>query len=145
MALVIVPLTVTAELYATGESVGGKIKLVGLGNSGAITKVNVKDKAGQSVAYDLFLFRSEPTAATITNGAAFAISTDLAKCLGVIPVAGLSSGGTGGGMISTSNIYHPFALDGSEDGWAALVVRGAPTYASVSDVTLEVMTEPLSR
>lgn len=135
--------TVTAELYATGEAVGGKLTLTGLGNAGAITKVVIRDKAAQNVAYELWLFDADPTTATITNGAAFAVSaTDLPKVVAVIPVAGLVSGGTGGGVITAASIYVPFNLASGTVGYAALVVRGAPTYASTTDISVTVVAEP---
>src|SRR5579872_882830 len=76
--------TVTAaSAYASGNCVGGKITLAGAvrgaGQGGLLQGAVLRDKAGNNVPYDLFLFDQDPTATTVTDKSAVAINTaDLA-------------------------------------------------------------------
>src|SRR5262245_26643536 len=80
--------TVTASsAYASGNADGGLLTFAGLPGAGVLQTVLLRDKAGQGVSYDLFLFDSAPAAPT--DKAALALSAaDLAKCIGVVPRSG---------------------------------------------------------
>lgn len=137
--------TVTAGAYSTGNAVGGKITLTNLFPLGstydcAVTDVVLLDKAGQVVNYELHFFDSD-LAGTVTDKTAFAVAAaDLPKSLGHLALAGLVSLGANGGVITLSNIYKRLTLVG-RSAYAVLLVRGAPTYASTSDVLLRITTE----
>lgn len=134
--------TVTAGAYSAGQSVGGKITLTGLGNAGAITGIVFRDKAKQAATYELWIFNADPTNATITDNAAFAVhATDLAKVIDIIPIPAPANGGTGGGASVVNGIYRPYKLPAGTTGYAALVTRGTPTFASTSDISLDVIAE----
>lgn len=146
-----VDLTVTASsAYSAGNSVGGKITLEDLAlpaviKSGdpfnlAITDVVLLDKAAQAVPYDLLFFDSDLDG-MVTDKAAFAVhAADLPKSLGHLSLAGLVNLGANGGIVTLSNIYKRLTLPG-RTAYAVLVTRGAPTYASASDVSLRITAE----
>lgn len=136
--------TVAATAHASGDCVGGKISFANAardsGGGGTIQSVIVRDKAAQSVIYDLILFNADPSAATITDDAAFVFSTDLAKCIGHVPIDDLSTGTQG--VLTASGVGLQFKLASGTTLYAALVTRGAPTYASPSDVEVEIVIIP---
>lgn len=138
--------TVTASSpYSAGNAVGGKITLSDLFPAGseyncAITDVVLIDKAAQGVTYDLMLFDAD-LAGTVTDKTAYAVSAaDLLKSQGHLALGGLVNLGAAGGIITLSNIYKRLTLTG-RSGYAVLVTRGAPTYASTSDILLRITTE----
>jgi hypothetical protein len=140
--------TVTASsAYATGNVVGGLITCpaVTRGDSfgGFIQSVMVRDKAGQNVAYDVFVFDSAPSAQTNKTAVALTAS-DLAKV--ATPVIGLSGASLGAastmGVIGAYGLALPFKLSSGTALYFYLVTRGAPTYASTSDITFDVVILP---
>lgn len=138
--------TVAATAHAAHDTVGGKISFVSAvisaGGGGTIQSAVLRDKAGNEVPYDLFLFDSDPSAATITDDAPFVLSTDLAKCIGVIEFAGMAKGGTPG-VISMPGLGLQFKLASGTTLYGALVVRGTgATYASTSDVSVDLTIIP---
>jgi len=137
--------TVTVGTYAPGNAVGGKIALPGLcapdpNTKAAITDVVLLDKAAQAVAYDLLLFDAD-LAGTVTDKTAYAVAAaDLSKSLGHLSLSGLISLGANGGIITLRNIYKRLTIP-TGGAWAVLVARGAPTFASTSDILLRITTE----
>ena len=69
--------------YSSGDSMGGKITLTNVARvTGGLSKlqtITVIDRANQKPAGTLLFFGADPAAATITDNAAFAISTDVLK------------------------------------------------------------------
>lgn len=139
--------TVTAAAYASGNVVGGRIDCLnaarGDGFGGIIQSVMVRDKAGQGVAYDLFLFDAAPTAQTDKTAIALT-AADLAKIAappiqlaGTVLGAAATMGITGAGGLGVA-----FKLSSGTTLYAILVVRGAPTYASTSDITVDIVILP---
>ena len=138
--------TVAATAHAAHDAVGGKISfasaVLSAGAGGTIQSAVLRDKAGNEVPYDLFLFDSDPSAATITDDAPFVLSTDLAKCIGVIEFAGMAKGGTPG-VISMPGLGLQFKLASGTTLYGALVVRGTgATYVSTSDVSVDLTIIP---
>lgn len=140
--------TVTAGAYSSGNAVGGKITLASLLPAGseygcAITDIVLIDKAANVAPYELVLFDSD-LATPPTDKTAFAVAAaDLLKCLGHFSLGGLVSYGAAGGIITLSNIYKRLTPT-TPNAYAVLVTRGAPTYASTSDVLLRITTERVS-
>jgi len=142
--------TVTAALYSAGNCVGGKITFTGAarkaGQGGTIQGAVLRDKAGQAGAYDLFLFDADPSATTVTDKSAVAINTaDLAKCIGVItfPAATIKLGAASTmGVITVANNALAYKLTSGTTLYGILVTRGTPTYASTSDVSVDLVVWP---
>lgn len=138
--------TVAATAHIAHDAVGGKISfasaVLSAGAGGTIQSAVLRDKAGNEVPYDLFLFDSDPSAATITDDSPFVLGADLAKCIGVIEFAGMAKGGTPG-MISMPGLGLQFKLASGTTLYGALVVRGTgATYASTSDVSVDLFIIP---
>ena len=78
---------------------------------------------------------------TVTDKTAYAVhASDLPKSLGHLSLSAASAWGAAGGVITLSNIYKRLTLVGV-NAYAVLIARGAPTYASTSDVSLRITTE----
>lgn len=138
--------TVTASsAYTSGNAVGGKGTCTGMarntGQGGIIQTAVVRDKAGQNVPYDLILFDADPSATTITDKSAAALNTaDLAKVIGVIQFPGVVLGAASTmGVATAAGQGLAYKISTGTTLYFMLVVRGAPTYASTSDVTLSIV------
>ena len=132
--------TVEAAAYATGELVGGKLTLSGPSThfGGLIQSVVITDLAKQSVDKDVVFFDTDPSNTTFTENSAFdPDDTDLLNKIGVVQVLDWfayndSSSG------QAINLAIPFIVDGGSALFAAIVERGAPTYAGTSDLSIRV-------
>lgn len=141
--------TVTASsAYSSGNAVGGKITCTDMalaaGRGGIIQSVIVRDKAGQNVPYDLFVLDADPSATTVTDKSAVAINTaDLAKVIGVVQTSGTILGAASTmGVSPAAGLGLAYKLSSGTSLYFILVTRGAPTYASTSDVTLSIVALP---
>ena len=139
---------VTAAAYSTGNAVGAKRTFSSMalasGLGGILQTVIVRDKAGQNVNYDLILFDADPTSTTITDKAAVAVNTaDLAKIIGVVSLTGIVLGAAATmGVLTASGLGLAYKLTSGTTIYGILVTRGAPTYASTSDVSVELIALP---
>ncbi len=141
--------TVTASsAYSAANAVGGKITFSSAtrvaAQGGIIQSAVLRDKAGQIVNYDLFLFDADPTSTTVTDKSAVAINTaDLAKVIGVVTLSGASLGAASTmGVITANGLGLAFKLTSGSTMYGILVTRGAPTYASTSDVSVDLVIIP---
>lgn len=145
LAIVELDVTVEAAAYATGDLIGGKLSLAlpdwfATGAAGfLIQSVSVVDQAKQSVALDIVFFNADPSGTTFTENAALDIAdADMAKIAGyaqVLSYAAFNDNSFG----QAQNLAIPVAT--VEDGqtlYAAIVSRGAPTFAATTDVKLRV-------
>lgn len=77
--------------YTSGDSMGGKITLTGVARvTGGLSKLQtiaILDNANQKPAGTLLFFNADPAAATITDNAAFAFSTDAGKVIATHAIA----------------------------------------------------------
>jgi hypothetical protein len=142
-------LTVTASsAYASGNVVGGLLTFIsmarGNGLGGVIQSVVLKDKAGQNVSYDLFLFDAPPTA-PVDKTAIALTAADLAKCIGVVPISGAALGAASTmGILTAASLGLAYKITTVFGGYlyGILVTRGTPTYASTSDVSVDLIALP---
>jgi len=143
--------TIQAALYATGDLVGGKMEISGLGQRelphGVLYSVLVIDKDAQLGDFDLFLFDSDPSNTTFTENGAFSIAAgDVSKLLAVINFTSADDTTVLGTrqfffkevsvpyrMVSTSG----FTTDASVKLYAALVARSGPTFTTTSSLILK--------
>jgi hypothetical protein len=141
--------TVTAAAYSSGNAVGGLITFANAApnwGTGWVESVIVRDKAGQTSTYELFLFDSNPSTTTVTDKAAVAINTaDLAKCIGVVTLPAVKLGAAATMAVATTAVPAGLAFSlglGVTTMYGILVTRSTPTYASTSDVTVTLLTNP---
>lgn len=89
--LITVPVTVSLTAYANGDSVGGKLILADAarvsGGTAVLQSIHLLDRANQKPALEILFFDADPTAATITDNAAFVSGADDLKELGRVSVA----------------------------------------------------------
>jgi len=127
--------TITSTPYSAGDSYGGIQKIANAlapRGSGQLHSLCILDKQKQKPALDIFIFESNPAAATAGDNAAFAFSTDDLKVIGRISVAT-------GDWIEVNNeaICQKSGLDiqvqssdGSFDYYAVAVTSSTPTQAA---------------
>lgn len=127
-------------IYAAGDAVGGKQTLTNAarvsGNQTVLDTIVIRDLGNQKPNLTILLFDSDPTAATITNNAAFAFSTDITKLIGKINVVTADWETVDSKAICTlRNLGLRLKPSGSADLYAAVVLTsGTPTFASASDL-----------
>lgn len=137
----IVPV-IQAAAYAAGDLLGGKITLANLiGNGGGaieIVGVVVTDNAKQAAALDILFFDTDPAATTFTeNGAVDIDDADLLNAVGFIQVTSYSQ--LNDNAIGRGEVTRPIhAILAGTSLYAAIVNRGTPTYAAVTDLALRV-------
>jgi hypothetical protein len=139
---------VTAAAYSAGNAVGALRTFSGMalasGLGGILQTVIVRDKAGQNVNYDLFLFDASPSSTTVTDKSAVAVNTaDLAKIIGVVSLTGIVLGASSTtGVLTAAGLGLAYKLTSGTTIYGILVTRGAPTYTSTSDVSVELIALP---
>ena len=127
--------TVEAAAYATGDLVGGKLTLSSSAFGGLIQSVAITDLAKQSIAKDVVFFDTNPDGTTFTENSALDIAdADLVNVLAVVTVVDWFSFADNS-IGQALNLAIPFV---NTPLYAAIVERGAPTYASTSDLTIRV-------
>ena len=140
--VVITPtITVDTAAYAAGDSIGGKITLTDAmrvsGGTGVLSGITLIDRANQKPALEIFIFDSNPAAATITDQAAFVFSTDDLKVIAKIVVEAadwttINSKATA----ELANLNRVVKASGSANLYAAIVAGGAPDFAAGTDLQL---------
>lgn len=77
--------------YSTGDCLGGKITLANAvriaGGASRLENLLITDKANQKPGGYIYIFNADPTAATLTDNAAAAFSTDVSKIIARIDVS----------------------------------------------------------
>ena len=125
--------------YSAGDAVGGLQTLTVAtrvaGGKVKLQSVTVLDAANQKAAMTLLFFESEPTAATITDNAAFAWSTDNTKCIGKINVAAADYETIDSKAVATvRGLNLIMQSNGTANLYVAVVTTGTPNLASTSDL-----------
>lgn len=132
--------TITAGAYSIGDALGGKISfLVGSSSSGyesaVVQSITLIDLAKQSADIDLVLFGADFTATA--DGDAFDPSdADLANCIGHISITADDYSLFNDNAVATLRGVGLVFQSGSLYG--QLVLRSAPTYASTSDIKIQI-------
>jgi DNA-binding phage protein len=130
----------TSPAYTAGDAVGGLRTLANAvltAGTGVLESITVLDRANQKAALEILIFDANPTAATITDNAAFVYSTDDLKVLARISV------GTADYITLNSKavalIRGIGAVLKAASGtslYAAVVTTGTPTFAATTDVQI---------
>lgn len=133
--------TTNASAYEAGDCIGGKITITDAvrtsGGTGILQSIHVIDTSNQKAAFDVLIFDSDPSAATITDDTAFVYSTDITKQIARIPVAaGDYTTINNIATVNLSGLGRVLKASGSANLYAALVLSGTPTYASTTAVTI---------
>lgn len=131
----------TTPAYTAGDAVGGKRTLanaVRTPGTGILQSISILDRANQKAAMTLFIFDANPTAATITDNAAFVFSTDDLNVIAQVSVAASDYVTTNSKAVAViSGLQIPLKAASGTSLYAALVTTGTPTFAATTDVQLE--------
>lgn len=141
-ALVVTPaITVDTAIYAAGDSIGGKIVLPNAvrvsGGSSLLYSIHIFDRSNQKPTGNILIFNADPTAATITNNAAFVYSTDDLKQVARIPVTAADyatiNSKASAGLVGLGRMVK--AVTGTSL-WAAFVTDIAPDFVAATDLQI---------
>lgn len=128
-----------SSIYAAGNAVGAKRTFASALRApltGVLNSVTLLDRSNSKAAMTLYIFDDNPTAATITDKAAFVFNADDLKVIAQVNI--------GAGDYVTNNskaIAHVSGLGIPLKGvattlYGVLVTSGTPTFAATSDVQL---------
>ena len=127
----------TTPAYTAGDAVGGKRTIANALTSvgtGVLESIHLLDRANQSLGLTIYIFDADPSAATITDNAAFVFSTDDLKVIAVINVATTDwTTSNSKAMCSKANLGIVLKSAGTSL-YAAIVVTNTPTFAATSDL-----------
>jgi hypothetical protein len=130
--------TITAGAYTANDNVGGLMKFKDPALRGQCTIVGIAlgDAAKQDASTDLVIFSANPSNSTFTDNGAQAIAdADLPL---IIHVENLTSYDdfSNNSVATVSSITTK--VDFTEGIYAALVTRGTPTYAAITDLDITI-------
>ncbi len=139
--------TITAGAYSAEDALGNEMILdVGIKDDGktdafVIQSISVVDKAKQSIAFDLLFFDDSVTPASDNAAADFTDAQLVANFLGHVSIAAGDYAALNDNSVATKrNVGLQLKQEsGGGDGkiYCYAVTRGAPTYASTSDLTIK--------
>lgn len=132
---------VTAALYATGNSIGGKLVLANAvrvaGGSSRLENILITDKGNQKASGYILFFNADPAAATLTDKTAVALSTDLTKIIGRVDVSAADYVTVDSKAIADVPYANRLLKSAATTSlWAAWVALSTPTFASTSDIQI---------
>jgi hypothetical protein len=142
VSIALVP-TITTVIYATGNLMGGKLVAAGMMNAarlgGRIRTISIADKANQKAAIDVVCWGADPSGTTFTDHAALAVAAaDLLKLVGHVSILAADYISFSANALATKNNINWSLKSTTTSLWFAMIARGTPTYASVSDLQLTV-------
>lgn len=137
----VTPTITASSAYTSGNEVGGQMTFTGICNKrtnrGEVIGAQLLDKAVQGIDTDLVLFRAAPSGGTLTDKSAFTpADASLASVTAVIPLT-THKAFADNGVSQGANIVYPVQCDAAGNLYGFLVTRGTPTYASTTDLTLQ--------
>ena len=138
----VTPTVSSGAAYTAADAVGGKQTLTSAarvsGGVAVLQSLTVLDLGNQKAALTLLFFDADPTAATITDNAAFVWSTDTTKFIGKINVAAADYETVAGEAVaSLRGLGLELKASGSANLFVAVVTTGTPTYTSTTDLVLK--------
>lgn len=146
LAVLEVTPTIETSAYTSGDLVAPLITFSdpfgndssSLRNDMRIVGVELTDLGKQSTTTDVVFFDTNPSNTTFTVNSALDIhDTDLLNVVGVATVSDWKAFNDNSAGQATDLGFHARLANGAAL-YAALVARGAPTYASTADLTLRV-------
>jgi hypothetical protein len=131
--------TITATAYTAGYTVGAIQTLTNAvtvsSGTGILESLIITDTGNQKAPFDIFIFSSNPAAATTTDHAAFTFSTDITKVIARVSVATgeyASVGSTPYAIAVKSGLGIAVKASGSANLYAVAVTSGTPTFGGTS-------------
>jgi hypothetical protein len=142
VAVITPTVTVDAALYASGDNFGGKLTLTGMtriaAGSGMVQSVVITSKTVGTFTADVIFFNADPSSSTFTTNTAQALhDDDLPKIIGVAQCNTVVAA-TDASIHQATNLALPFKVPSGTTGYAAIIVRGTPTPAATTDITISI-------
>ena len=142
--IVVTPAISAAGIYAAGDALGGLMTFanaaLAAGGSGTITNVVVIDEDQERAPIDIVFF-NQTFGATADNSPFDPTDADLANNIGYVDVAATDYANFVDNSVAAkaSGLWMPFdyVLVGTSL-FAQAVVRSAPTYTAVDDITIKI-------
>lgn len=126
--------------YTAGDSLGGKITLPNVARvTGGLSKlqtITILDAANQKPTGTILLFNADPAAATITDNAAFAFSTDAGKVVATVAVASGDYVTIDSKALATLGNINKLVQPAGTSLYAAFVVTSTPNLAATTDIQI---------
>jgi hypothetical protein len=126
--------------YSAGDSLGGKITLANVARvTGGLSKlqtITVIDHANQKPAGTLLFFNADPAAATITDNAAFAFSTDAGKVIATVAVAAADYVTIDSKAVLCYGNINKLVQPAATSLYVAFVVSTTPNLAATTDIQI---------
>ena len=143
MSWVTVTPVVQAAAYAAGDVVAVPIVITGLfggfNPNVLLQSLHILDKGDQAAALDIIFFKSPVTLGTI-NAAVSISDVNALEIIGVVEVVADDYVDLIGSQYAIPQ-FNPMVLSSGDhsvqNGYVAVVARGTPTYASTSDLVLQ--------
>jgi hypothetical protein len=145
----VTPTISTSPAYTSGDQIGGIMTIAPAlrpvnpnsgttaETTGTLTTVKILEISAQKAAIDIFFFNALPTIISVDNGAFNIANAEWAKWIGTFS-AGTSyveaKAATNAGS-TDRNVNLDLELVGTSTLYAVAVVRGTPTYTSVSGLS----------
>jgi hypothetical protein len=133
--------TVTAELYAANDSVGGKLTLTDAlragSKTGILESISLLDRSNSKAALTVVIFSADPAAATITDGAAFVASTDDTKIQAMVSVTAADWVTINGEAYATLKGLGTVVKGTASTLYAAVICVGTPTFAATTNFAIK--------
>ena len=142
----VTPVVATGGAYSAGDNIGGKLTFQGGGKAAqykiaSIRGIYIIDVIAQDAAIDVVIFDEDPAATTFTDQAPLNIATvDIPK---IIHIENLDFYDALGSSSIVGRVSIDVSVAPSDRLYVALISRGTPTYTSVSDLTVTLITEEL--
>lgn len=135
-------ITVTAgTAYASGDCVGGKLTLTGISrinDAGVkLETIFVTDAANQKPNLKFLFFNADPTAATLTNDAALALSTDITKVIGMASVDTGDYTTISSAAFAAKNGINAVLKSTTTSVWMAILTTSTPTFTGTTNLSVK--------
>lgn len=131
--------TISTSVYVAGNTIGAIQTLTNAvtvsSGTGILESLILLDKSNQKAPMDIFIFESNPAAATTTDHAAFVFSTDNLKVIARVSVtAGDYVTVNSNAIAIKTGLGIAVKANGSANLYAVAVTSSTPTYAGANDL-----------
>jgi hypothetical protein len=134
-------ITVATTPYAAGDCVGGKLTLTDAvrvsEGTGVLQSISVIDSSNIKPALEIVIFNADPSAATLTDNAEIAFSTDVSKISHRISIYSNNYTTVGGVAIASVNPGMVVQAVGSANLYACIMAVAAHEFVAVSDLQVK--------
>ena len=133
-------ITVDTDAYTPGDCVGGKITLTDAmrvsGGSGVLQSLTVIDVSNTKPYLEVLIFNADPAAATLTDQAAIALSTDVSKVIHRISIYTSDYTTVANVAFADINVSKVVEAVGSKNLYACIAATDAHDFTAATDLKM---------